>query len=206
MYHKILFFTFSTCKRQGESRTKKTNIRELTIKIFFIDIPFLKKRKIVMGNRINIHIFPWILSLISKFIKTNNFLLYSTTFKKNKNTDPHRYIKHKIKKLLFLNWKLQIFWQNKNFLLCKFCYLSFFSLMKAELQELRRKGALRPSVDGECAMRDGGRSCSRCRAELGWIVNRGAVCPACRLRVCRACREYTVRTIDWVCTVCYKRT
>lgn len=77
--------------------------------------------------------------------------------------------------------------------------------MKAELQELRRKGALRPSEDGDNVY-DSGRSCSRCRAELGWIVNRGAVCQACRLRVCRACREYTVRTIDWVCTVCYKRT
>lgn len=74
--------------------------------------------------------------------------------------------------------------------------------MKSELLELRRRGALRPSED--CPVGDA-RTCNRCRAELGWIVNRGAVCQACRLRVCKACREYSVRTVDWVCTVCYKR-
>lgn len=79
-----------------------------------------------------------------------------------------------------------------------------FRRMKADLQDLRRRGAIRTS---ECSLGESGvRSCSLCRAGLGWIVNRGAVCQACRKRVCKACREYAVRTVDWVCTVCYKRT
>ncbi|KAJ9595818.1 hypothetical protein L9F63_012973, partial [Diploptera punctata] len=77
--------------------------------------------------------------------------------------------------------------------------------LKAELQALRRKGALRsgPGWSSEESS-PGGRSCARCRAELGRIMNRGAFCRACRLRVCKACREYSVRSTDWVCSVCHK--
>ncbi|XP_075215985.1 bitesize isoform X2 [Lycorma delicatula] len=66
--------------------------------------------------------------------------------------------------------------------------------LKEELQELRRKG-----------LGAGGRTCARCRAELGRIINRGAFCRACRFRVCKSCREYCNRQpTEWLCTVCHK--
>ncbi|KAL3277069.1 hypothetical protein HHI36_012430 [Cryptolaemus montrouzieri] len=77
--------------------------------------------------------------------------------------------------------------------------------LKAELQNLRRKGALRPSADWDNPGPDPDRSCGRCRIELGRVINRGAYCRACRLKVCKGCREYSFRTTDWVCTVCHKR-
>lgn len=49
------------------------------------------------------------------------------------------------------------------------------------------------------------RVCARCQCELGRIINRGAPCRVCRLRVCKACREFTNRTTDWVCLVCHKQ-
>ncbi|KAF5307341.1 hypothetical protein FQR65_LT07058 [Abscondita terminalis] len=77
--------------------------------------------------------------------------------------------------------------------------------LKAELQSLRRKGALRPSSDWERSSPDSDRTCGRCRVELGRVINRGAYCQSCRLKVCKTCREYPFRTPDWVCTVCHKR-
>ncbi|VEN59751.1 unnamed protein product, partial [Callosobruchus maculatus] len=109
--------------------------------------------------------------------------------------------------------------------------------LKAELQTLRRRGALRACADaspiqggcadgpvdgpgapatltnhvsgvpfiGGCQEGGGDRACGRCRAELGRVINRGAYCRACRLRVCKQCRQYSFRTTDWVCTVCHKR-
>ena len=74
---------------------------------------------------------------------------------------------------------------------------SFSSRLKAELQHLRRKGALRVGLEAS-------RTCARCRAELGRIINRGAACRACRMRVCKNCREYMESGRDWVCAVCYK--
>nr|XP_023023057.1 uncharacterized protein LOC111511278 [Leptinotarsa decemlineata] len=76
--------------------------------------------------------------------------------------------------------------------------------LKAELQHLRRKGALKPSSDWDSTGPDPDRSCGRCRVELGRVINRGAYCRACRLKVCKGCREYSFRTTDWVCTVCHK--
>lgn len=49
------------------------------------------------------------------------------------------------------------------------------------------------------------RRCARCNTELGRITNRGAPCRVCKLRVCKACREFTTRTTDWVCIVCHKQ-
>ncbi|KAL9899551.1 bitesize isoform 4-T4 [Glossina fuscipes fuscipes] len=49
------------------------------------------------------------------------------------------------------------------------------------------------------------RHCARCNIELGRITNRGAPCRVCKLRVCKACREFTTRTTDWVCVVCHKQ-
>ncbi|KAG5868719.1 hypothetical protein JTB14_015448, partial [Gonioctena quinquepunctata] len=77
--------------------------------------------------------------------------------------------------------------------------------LKAELQNLRRKGALKPSADWDIPGQDPDRSCGRCRVELGRVINRGAYCRACRLKVCKGCREYSLRTTDWVCTVCHKQ-
>ncbi|XP_022919402.2 uncharacterized protein [Onthophagus taurus] len=77
--------------------------------------------------------------------------------------------------------------------------------LKAELQSLRRKGAIKAtSTDFDSTVPDPDRSCGRCRVELGRVINRGAYCRACRLKVCKGCREYSLRTTDWVCTVCHK--
>ena len=54
---------------------------------------------------------------------------------------------------------------------------------------------------------DPNRSCGRCRSELGRIMNRGAFCRACNVRVCKSCREYGIGrngASDWLCTICYK--
>lgn len=59
------------------------------------------------------------------------------------------------------------------------------------------------SLDRPCI--DTNRTCARCRTELGRIINRGAPCRSCRLRVCKACREFSTRTTDWVCIVCHKQ-
>lgn len=38
--------------------------------------------------------------------------------------------------------------------------------------------------------------------EFGLIMNQGSLCRACRLRVCKGCREYSNGSVDWVCVVC----
>ena len=50
------------------------------------------------------------------------------------------------------------------------------------------------------------RTCGRCRSELGRIMNRGAICPSCRVRVCKSCREYgpRLKNHEWLCTLCHK--
>lgn len=130
-------------------------------------------------------------------------------------------------------------------------FISFYSRrLKAELQALRRRGALRPSAgtpataqpaatlsvrsptvitsrdwnesssSGATAATTGligavtaatssstithERTCARCRIELGRIINRGAICRACRQRVCKACREFSNTSTDWLCCVCHK--
>ncbi|XP_060527317.1 uncharacterized protein LOC132702588 isoform X2 [Cylas formicarius] len=77
--------------------------------------------------------------------------------------------------------------------------------LKSELQNLRRKGAIKVSTDWDSTGPDPDRSCGRCRVELGRVINRGAYCRVCRLKVCKGCREYNFRSTDWVCTVCHKR-
>ncbi|XP_066964987.1 uncharacterized protein [Macrobrachium rosenbergii] len=73
--------------------------------------------------------------------------------------------------------------------------------LKSELSFLRRRGAIR-TEDEESF---GDRACGRCRVELGFIINRGAPCRACRQKVCKQCREYSVNGRDWVCLVCHKQ-
>ena len=60
------------------------------------------------------------------------------------------------------------------------------------------------------AYQDPARTCGRCRSELGRIMNRGAFCRSCKVRVCKSCREYGrlkgggASNHDWLCTVCHK--
>lgn len=93
-----------------------------------------------------------------------------------------------------------------NFTFFFYIFLKHYRLLRAELHSLRWKGALktgagsldRPSIESN-------RTCSRCRAELGRIINRGAPCRSCRMRVCKSCREFATRTTDWLCIVCHKQ-
>ncbi|XP_077541591.1 uncharacterized protein LOC144153757 isoform X3 [Haemaphysalis longicornis] len=75
--------------------------------------------------------------------------------------------------------------------------------LKAELQRLRKRGALRPGLDPA-------RSCARCLSALGRILNRGAPCPSCRKKVCRDCRLQDPGAPEgsgdhWLCVVCHKQ-
>ncbi|KAG5670500.1 hypothetical protein PVAND_000759 [Polypedilum vanderplanki] len=79
-------------------------------------------------------------------------------------------------------------------------------LLRAELHNLKKQSALKcqtGSLDRQIII-DSNRSCARCRSDLGRILNRGAPCRACKLRVCKGCREFTNRT-DWLCIVCHKQ-
>lgn len=79
--------------------------------------------------------------------------------------------------------------------------------LRFELQKIRYKGALitSGSLDRSNIIIDAQQTCSRCRIELGKIINRGAMCRSCRQRVCKICRVYSDQTTDWVCIVCYKQ-
>lgn len=48
-------------------------------------------------------------------------------------------------------------------------------------------------------------TCDRCRADLGKIINRGARCRVCELRVCKRCREFSAHSMEWLCCVCHER-
>ncbi|GBP08152.1 Synaptotagmin-like protein 5 [Eumeta japonica] len=54
-------------------------------------------------------------------------------------------------------------------------------------------------------LNESNRRCARCNAKLGRITNRGGPCRVCKLRVCKACQEFTIHTTDWVCVVCHKQ-
>lgn len=78
-------------------------------------------------------------------------------------------------------------------------------LLRAELQNLKKRSVLKAgnSLDNPVIV-ESNRSCARCRTYLGRIINRGAPCRACKLRVCKGCREFTNKT-DWLCVVCSKQ-
>lgn len=101
-----------------------------------------------------------------------------------------------------------------------FFSLSLFSCrhLQTELQVIRRNGTnFSVTSSGGSGYGTGGggsldrpnieinHTCARCRCELGRFINRGAPCRSCRLRVCKACREFSNRTTDWVCIVCHKQ-
>lgn len=88
-----------------------------------------------------------------------------------------------------------------------------FRRLRTELQLIRHKGAIK--INGGIGGGGGGSldrpnietylTCARCCTELGRIINRGAPCRVCRLRVCKGCREFSTHTTDWVCIVCHKQ-
>ncbi|XP_071747150.1 uncharacterized protein [Lepeophtheirus salmonis] len=69
-----------------------------------------------------------------------------------------------------------------------------------ELAMLKKKGVSSTSIWSP----DPSRACGRCRSELGRIMNRGAYCKSCRVKVCKNCREYGVKGTEWICNVCHK--
>ncbi|KAG8178559.1 hypothetical protein JTE90_023251 [Oedothorax gibbosus] len=69
--------------------------------------------------------------------------------------------------------------------------------LKQELVCLRKRAALRPGLDSQ-------RSCARCLTELGRIINRGALCPSCKKKVCKECRNYD-ENHEWICIFCHKQ-
>lgn len=80
-----------------------------------------------------------------------------------------------------------------------------YRILRTELQNIRRKGALRTCGSLDRPNIESNQSCSRCRIELGKVINRGATCRCCRLRICKNCREFFNYSTDWVCIVCHKQ-
>ncbi|KAK3585531.1 hypothetical protein CHS0354_022939 [Potamilus streckersoni] len=69
--------------------------------------------------------------------------------------------------------------------------------LKVEIQSLRMQSVLRPGDDLS-------KMCARCHYELGFIFNRGDICPRCRFRVCNHCKE-TMFKGSWLCNLCFKQ-
>ncbi|KAI4880156.1 hypothetical protein NFI96_031179 [Prochilodus magdalenae] len=69
--------------------------------------------------------------------------------------------------------------------------------LKAELLDIRRKGAKRSSGNYS------ERSCGRCQQPLGRLGSRTNQCPACKHQVCQNCRSARPNR-SWVCSVCAK--
>ena len=73
----------------------------------------------------------------------------------------------------------------------------FSSQVKQELNNLRVKSILRSGDDLT-------RMCARCKVLFGKVTNTGDVCPVCRFRVCKNCRQ-SLLTKGWLCTLCFKQ-
>ncbi|XP_078001539.1 synaptotagmin-like protein 5 isoform X6 [Glandiceps talaboti] len=72
--------------------------------------------------------------------------------------------------------------------------------LKHELQELRKKGAIK-SGSG-----DAGKTCARCREPLGLVFNSGELCPKCQHKVCKNCKVLQKSgKRPWLCIVCNKQ-
>ncbi|XP_076466511.1 LOW QUALITY PROTEIN: uncharacterized protein LOC143297868 [Babylonia areolata] len=71
------------------------------------------------------------------------------------------------------------------------------SELKQEIHQLRMKSVLR---DGD----DLSKMCARCKTPFGFFFNTGDVCPVCRFRVCKECRENRIDSQGWLCTLCFK--
>lgn len=76
--------------------------------------------------------------------------------------------------------------------------------LRADLQLLRGKGAIKVGGSLDRPIIDSKSACARCCLVFGYI-NRGAECKLCHLRVCRECRiDIPFSKNDWVCIICYK--
>ncbi|XP_006811507.1 synaptotagmin-like protein 4 [Saccoglossus kowalevskii] len=72
--------------------------------------------------------------------------------------------------------------------------------LRQELQELRKKGAIKADTDNS------GKKCARCRESLGWFINAGELCPKCQHKVCKKCQVLqTSGRRKWLCLVCNKQ-
>ncbi|XP_058253616.1 synaptotagmin-like protein 4 [Hemibagrus wyckioides] len=71
--------------------------------------------------------------------------------------------------------------------------------LKAELLDIRRKGAKRSS--GSYSEH----SCGRCQEPLGRLAANSNQCPVCKHQVCRNCRIVQAKEF-WLCSVCAKET
>ncbi|XP_060085792.1 synaptotagmin-like protein 4 [Ylistrum balloti] len=69
--------------------------------------------------------------------------------------------------------------------------------LRLEIQSIRMKSVLR---DGD----DLSKMCARCHGELGFLFNRGEICPSCHFKVCKLCQE-TLLNGKWLCSLCYKQ-
>ncbi|XP_033741031.1 uncharacterized protein LOC117327904 isoform X2 [Pecten maximus] len=69
--------------------------------------------------------------------------------------------------------------------------------LRLEIQSIRMKSVLR---DGD----DLSKMCARCHSELGFLFNRGEICPTCHFKVCKLCQE-TLLNGKWLCSLCYKQ-
>ncbi|RXN22115.1 synaptotagmin 4 isoform X1 [Labeo rohita] len=69
--------------------------------------------------------------------------------------------------------------------------------LKAELLDIRRKGAKRSS--GKYSER----SCGRCQEPMGLLTRNGSQCRVCKHQVCRNCQSARPNG-SWMCTVCAK--
>ncbi|CAB3998383.1 synaptotagmin 5 [Paramuricea clavata] len=70
--------------------------------------------------------------------------------------------------------------------------------LRKELDELKENGLSEDELESKNE-----KYCARCQTYFGIILNRGAYCPRCELKVCKVCR---VNDIDdgWICTLCNK--
>ncbi|GAU93863.1 hypothetical protein RvY_05731 [Ramazzottius varieornatus] len=75
-----------------------------------------------------------------------------------------------------------------------------FRTLKAEIEELQR------ARDAEIDFGLERNACSLCMMEFGHFFDRGAACPWCRRKVCKACRlcAYVQKKRRWMCTLCTK--
>lgn len=148
-----------------------------------------------------------------EFLKTAHYQIYAvdfTNYGSYINDCPAKYIRLKL--VCPLHTKLHIFYLfvfSSSFTTQSFLFsvsaLYLYRRLRSELQKIRRKGALKTCGSLDRPNIESTESCSRCRSELGKIINRGALCRSCRLRVCKACREFSTHTMDWVCIVCNKQ-
>ncbi|KAK7503310.1 hypothetical protein BaRGS_00005575 [Batillaria attramentaria] len=70
------------------------------------------------------------------------------------------------------------------------------SQLKSELHNIRMNSVLRNGDDLT-------KMCARCHTPFGMLTNTGEICPACRFRVCKNCRERLLSQ-GWLCVLCFK--